>query len=67
MFKVLVLINLGLILVSLCSGVFFLARDDGKTNRVVTSLTFRIALSFALVVLLVAGYLTGQIAPHPIQ
>ena len=67
MFKTLVIINLGLILLSLASGVFFLAKDDGKGNRVVTSLTFRVALSFSLIALLVAGFFTGNIAPHSIQ
>lgn len=67
MFKILILINLALILFSLASGVFFLARDDGKGNRVVTSLTFRVVLSFTLIALLVVGFFTGAIAPHPIQ
>jgi len=67
MFKILILINLALILLSLASGVFFLARDEGKSNRVVTSLTFRVVLSFTLIVLLVTGFFTGAIAPHSIQ
>jgi len=67
MFKILILINLALILLSLASGVFFLARDDGKSNRVVTSLTFRVALSFSLIILLVIGFFTGLIQPHSIQ
>jgi len=67
MFKILILINLALILLSLASGVFFLARDDGKSNRVVTSLTFRVALSFSLIALLLIGFFTGAIAPHSIQ
>ena len=67
MFKTLIFINLGLILVSLASGVLFLAKDNGKSNRVVTSLTFRVLLSFSLVLLLVVGYLTGNLVPHSIQ
>ena len=67
MIKILILINLGLILLSLASGVFFLAKDDGKTTRVVRSLTFRIVLSFALVILLVTGFFTGAIQPHGIS
>lgn len=63
-FKVLIVINLALILISLVSGVVFLAKDNGKSNRVVTSLTTRVALSVFLLCLLVAGYLTGQITPH---
>jgi hypothetical protein len=63
-FKALIIINLALILISLVSGVIFLARDNGKSNRVVTSLTTRVALSVFLLFLLVVGYLTGQITPH---
>jgi len=67
MLKILILINFALILLSLASGVFFLAKDDGKTTRVVRSLTFRILLSFTLVGLLVFGFLTGAIRPHSIS
>ncbi|UJS24467.1 twin transmembrane helix small protein [Thiothrix winogradskyi] len=63
-FKVLIVINLLLILISLFSGVFFLAKDNGNSNRVVTSLTTRVALSVFLICLLIVGYLTGQITPH---
>lgn len=66
-FKILILINLGLILLSLASGVFFLAKDDGKSNRVVTSLTIRVALSFTLIILVVTGFFTGAIVPNNIQ
>ncbi len=64
LFKTLILINLGLILLSLASGVVFLARDNGKSRRVVASLTFRIVLSFTLIGLLIVGYYTGAISPH---
>ena len=67
MIKTLVIINLVLILLSLASGVFFLARDDGKTLRVVKSLTLRVVLSFTLIALLIIGYMTGAIVPHPIH
>ena len=67
LFKILILINLALILLSLASGVFFLAKDDGKTNRVVTSLTVRVVLSFTLIALLIAGFFTGAIVPHDIR
>ena len=66
MFKTLIIINLLLILASLASGVFFLARDDGKTLRVVQSLTIRVALSVSLIALLLIGYFSGAIQPHGI-
>lgn len=66
MFKILIVINFILILISLGSGVLFLAKDNGKSNRVVTSLTVRIGLSITLFVLLFLGYYMGEINPHGI-
>jgi len=62
--KTLILLNLLLILVSLFSGMFFLVKDDQGGKRLVTSLTFRVSLSFSLIALLLIGYFTGQIQPH---
>jgi len=45
---------------------FFLAKDGGKTNRVVTSLTVRVVLSITLFCLLFAGYFSGELKPHGI-
>ncbi len=66
MIKTLIIINFLLILISLGSGVFFLAKDDGKSNRVVTSLTIRVTLSITLFILLFAGYYFGNLKPHGI-
>ena len=63
-FKVLILVLLGLILISLGAGMFFLGKDEKNSNRLVTSLTVRVVLSFLLLVVLVVGYFTGQIVPH---
>ncbi len=67
MFKTLVLVNLALILLSLGSGVIFLAKDDGKSKRVLTSLTIRVMLSFTLFLLLILGYYLGELSPHDIH
>lgn len=67
MFKMLIIVNFILILLSLASGIFFLAKDNGKSNRVVTSLTTRVILSITLIGLLLFGYFTGQITPHSMQ
>ena len=64
MLKILAIIILGLILLSLASGVVFLFKDSGNQKRVVTSLTVRVALSIALIIVLIIGFLTGQIQPH---
>ena len=63
-FKIAILVLFLMILVSLGSGLFFLARDQGKTTRVVSSLSVRIGLSLALFALLIIGYFTGLITPH---
>lgn len=67
MIKTLIVINFILILISLGSGVVFLAKDAGKTNRVVTSLTVRVILSVTLFILLFVGYYLGDIQPHGIR
>lgn len=63
-FKIIIFILLGLILISLGSGLLFLVRDQGKTRRVISSLTVRIVLSICLFIMLIIGYATGLIKPH---
>jgi FtsH-binding integral membrane protein len=55
-----------LILASLFSGLFFLIRDQGRSKRTVKALTWRVGLSLALFLLLLAGYYFGLIKPHGI-
>ncbi len=59
-----VLLVLGLVVLSLASGMFFLAKDDGKGNRVVKSLTFRIILSLILFAMLIIGAIFNVIEPN---
>jgi len=66
LFKIVVVLLLIIILGALSSGMFFLVRDKGTTNRTVQSLTVRIALSIALFILLLIGFATGLIKPHGI-
>jgi len=63
-FKFLIVMLLLFIFLSLGSGLFFLIRDKGTTDRTVKSLTFRIALSVGLFLLLLIGFATGLIQPH---
>ena len=62
-FKAIIIINLALILISLFSGAFFLANDDGHQNRIFTSLLLRVSLSITLISLLIFGYNSGLISP----
>ena len=66
-FKIAVILILVIILISLASGLIFLIRDKGKSNRTVKSLTLRIVLSIALFILLFVGYMAGLIKPHGIN
>ena len=60
------LLLLGFIVFSLGQGMYYLAKDDGETDktRVVRALTVRIVLSLTLFGLLILGYLFGIIDPH---
>ena len=60
-FVVLVMVG---ILYALISGSIFLVKDQGKTNRTLTSLKWRIGLSVALFFLLFVGFALGFIQPH---
>ena len=65
--KAFILICMVIIIIALGSGLFFLVYDEGKTKRTVTSLTFRIALSLLLFILLFVAFHFGIIQPHGIQ
>ncbi|TDJ34621.1 MAG: twin transmembrane helix small protein [Gammaproteobacteria bacterium] len=52
-----VVVMLGIFL-SLGSGLYFLVRDRGKTERMVVSLSIRVVLAVALLVLLALGFIT---------
>jgi hypothetical protein len=57
MFNVLILMVMLGILLSLGSGLFFLVRDRGRTDRTVMSLSVRVVLSLLLLALLALGFM----------
>ena len=61
--KLLLLIILLAIIISLASGLWFLARDDQGSTRVLMALKVRVALSAMLVGFLIFGYFQGWISP----
>ena len=65
-FKIPVLLVLAIIIFSLGEGMYYLAKDDGERDktRVVRALTIRIALSFVLFLILMAGHFLGIIEPN---
>lgn len=64
LYKLLIFALLIAIFISLTGGLFFLAKDQGRTKRTMYSLTVRVALSVSLFILLIIGFLTGLLQPH---
>ncbi len=58
MFDLLIIVVMLGIFVSLGSGLYFLVRDSGKTERTVISLSIRVALAILLLVLLAIGFMS---------
>ena len=57
--RIVILVLLLAVVASLFSGLYFVYKDKGNTNRAVISLTIRIALSLIVFVLLIASYFFG--------
>ncbi len=64
--KLLIIAFLILIVWNLGAGLYYMMVDKGRTERTVKSLTWRIGLSVALILLVIAGIYTGVIKPHGI-
>jgi hypothetical protein len=62
--KIIIVLFLLLIVGSLFSGLFYLVKDKGSSDRTVKALTVRISLSVLLFILLMIGYATGVLQPH---
>jgi len=62
--KIIVILFLIFIIGSLFSGLFYLVKDKGTSERTVRALTLRISLSVLLFILLMIGYATGLLQPH---
>jgi hypothetical protein len=65
MLKILIVVLLLAVLVSLFSGLFFLIRDGGKSNRVLNSLALRVALSVALLAVILISLWQGGLTLNP--
>ena len=62
--KIIIVLILLLIMYFLFSGLYYMVRDQGKSDKTARSLTARITISIILFILLVIGYATGLIEPH---
>lgn len=63
--KFIVLLLLGFVIVSLFSGLYFLVKDKGQSNRTVNALSIRIGLSIVAIVIVIVAGLTGVIELNP--
>jgi DUF2909 family protein len=59
--KILIIILLIGVVASLFSGLYFVYKDKGQSNRAVISLTIRIALSVLVFAILMVSYYFGLI------
>ena len=64
--KILIPIAFLFIIGSLFSGLFFVMKDKGKSNRAVYALTFRVGFSVLLFLILIISYKMGWIHPHDV-
>ena len=60
--RIVIIILLFAVLVSLFSGLYFVYKDKGSSNRAVISLTIRVALSVLVFLILIVSYHFGWIA-----
>lgn len=62
--KIIVILILIAILGSLGTGLFYMMKDSGDSDRMVKALTWRIALSLVLFAFLMGGYYVGWFQPN---
>lgn len=65
MLKILIVILLLAVVVSLFSGLFFLLKDEGKTQRVLNSLIVRVSLSLLLLAIILFALWHGDLSLNP--
>jgi len=65
MLKIVIVLLLVAVVISLFSGLFFLIRDGGKTNRVVNSLALRVSLSILLLAVILIALWQGELTLNP--
>lgn len=61
--KFVVYVLLAAIVISLGTGLFYLRREDADSPKMLRALQVRVALSLALIVVLVVAYFFGWINP----
>lgn len=67
MVKLGIVLFLGFIVYNLGAGCYYMLTDQGKSDRVVRALSWRIGLSILLFGLIALGIYTGVIEPHQVM
>jgi uncharacterized membrane protein len=62
--KIIIAVLLGLIVLSLAASMFSMIKDRENSNRTVSLLTIRIALSIFTFIFIVVSFYMGWIQPH---
>ncbi len=67
MSKVFVLILLGLIVIALFTGLYFLLKENSsRSKNTLRSLMVRVGFTLILLILLLVGIYMGWLNPHPV-
>jgi hypothetical protein len=64
MLKAAIVLMLIATIVSLFSGLFFLVKDDSRSNRLVIALSVRVTLAAITLGLITWGFFSGQLVSH---
>lgn len=65
-FKAIIILLLLFIFFSLGSALYYLIRDKDNSDRIVKALTWRVALSLILFIIIFIGFALGFITPHSV-
>ena len=63
-FKTIIVVLLLIVLFSLGQALYYLIKDESKSDRMLKALTWRIGLSVFIFILLLIGQAVGLIQPH---
>ncbi|WP_434678727.1 twin transmembrane helix small protein [Pseudomonas sp. R1-18] len=64
MLKAAIVIMLAATVTSLFSGLFFLIKDDNRSNRLVKALALRVTFATLTLALIAWGFYSGQLVSH---
>jgi len=62
--KTVIAVLLVMVVISLFTGLYFMYKDKGNSKRAVNALTIRVALSIAIIAILIGSYLFGLLPPR---